>query len=212
VTASLCTTASLRGELCSTALRSSAVVIHAAYFEVSEAVAPPECCNALRRKDHGLRTVALEVTLIPSTSAKTGQSDLPCSGPSPSPRRDLIPGSKPTRVQLVAGRSTPALPAGCRVGQASADGREHWQLRLGMRLNGSEPCYGSSPFCRPSRSRTSARSLLVSSIAMSFAVRSSKATASNASRTAAAGNAASSPRPLPRRAGCLRASAQRRCQ
>ena len=46
------------------ALRSSAVVIHAACFEVSEAVAPPECCNALRRKDHGLRTVALEVTLI----------------------------------------------------------------------------------------------------------------------------------------------------
>ena len=65
----------------------------------------------------------------------------------------------------------------CRVGQASADGREHWQLRLEMRLNGSEPCYGSSPFCRPSRSRTSARSLLVSSIAMRFAVRSSKATA-----------------------------------
>jgi hypothetical protein len=94
-------------------------------------------------------------------------------------------------LQRVAGKCQLSKPASARcgsfhscvagrgagVGQASADGREHWQLRLEMRLNGSEPCYGSSPFCRPSRSRTSARSLLGSSIAMRFAVRSSKATA-----------------------------------
>jgi hypothetical protein len=69
------------------------------------------------------------------------------------------------------------MPSSGAISAQIAAGREHWQLRLEMRLNGSEPCYGSSTFCRPSRSHTSARSLLLSSIAMRFAVRSSKATA-----------------------------------